>query len=102
MYRTLSLLTPSGRLTLGNLSARSSRCVRRSGTDAFFGVSDLHAMTIPHDARLLRDRTRELATLLLAVGLDRLDALRPEPGPDAHVAGLPARVRGHHRRARDA
>jgi tryptophanyl-tRNA synthetase len=39
--------------------------------DAYYGLSDLHAMTTPHDPALLRDRIHEMATLLLAVGLDR-------------------------------
>jgi tryptophanyl-tRNA synthetase len=67
---TLSLLTPSGRLTLGNLLGALRPMAERQ-QDSFYGVSDLHAMTTPHDPGLLRERTRELATLLLAAGLDR-------------------------------
>ena len=39
--------------------------------DAYYGLSDLHAMTTTHDPALLRARTMEMATLLLAAGLDR-------------------------------
>ena len=42
--RTLSLLTPSGRLTLGNLLG-ALRPMRERQADAFYGISDLHAMT---------------------------------------------------------
>ena len=53
MTRTLSLLTPSGRLTLGSYLGALLPMSRRQ-EDAFYGVSDLHAMTTEHDPRLLR------------------------------------------------
>ena len=67
---TLSLLTPSGRLTLGNLLGALRPMAERQ-QDAFYGLSDLHAMTTRHDPAVLRERTREMATLLLAAGLSR-------------------------------
>jgi tryptophanyl-tRNA synthetase len=67
---TLSLLTPSGHLTLGNLLG-ALRPMAEHQDDAFYGLSDLHAMTTAHDPALLRERTREMATLLLAAGLER-------------------------------
>ena len=67
---TLSLITPSGRLTLGNLLGALRPMAARQ-QDAFYGVSDLHAMTTDHDPALLRARTQEIATLLLAAGLER-------------------------------
>jgi tryptophanyl-tRNA synthetase len=72
MNRNLSLVTPSGRLTLGNhLGAfRGMVASVRAGEDCFYGVSDLHAMTTPHDPRVLRDTIAEVTTLFLAVGLD--------------------------------
>ena len=70
MTTTLSLLTPSGRLTLGNLLGALRPMAARQD-DAYYGLSDLHAMTTAHDPALLRSRTTEMATLLLAVGLDR-------------------------------
>ena len=50
---TLSLLTPSGRLTLGNLLGALRPMAERQ-TGAFYGVSDLHAMTTTHDPAVLR------------------------------------------------
>jgi tryptophanyl-tRNA synthetase len=70
MTTTLSLLTPSGRLTLGNLLGALRPMAARQD-DAYYGLADLHAMTTAHDPALLRARTAEMATLLLAVGLDR-------------------------------
>jgi tryptophanyl-tRNA synthetase len=79
----LSLLTPSGRLTLGNLlGALRPMCAQQD--DAFFGLSDLHAMTTTHDPALLRERATEMATLLLAVGLDRATLFRQSRVP-AHA-----------------
>ena len=69
--RRLSLLTPSGRLTLGNLLGALRGMVEGQHTaTCFYGVSDLHAMTTPHDPDELASTTRQLQTLLLAAGLD--------------------------------
>ena len=71
MNRTLSLLTPSGHLTLGNLlGALRPMAAGQGDADCFYGIADLHAMTTPHDPARLRTLVRETATLLLAVGLD--------------------------------
>ena len=71
MDRTLSLITPTGRLTLGNLlGALRQMAAAQDGGDCFFGVSDLHAMTTPHDPAVLRAAIAEVSTLLLAAGLD--------------------------------
>jgi tryptophanyl-tRNA synthetase len=72
MDRHLSLITPTGRLTLGNhLGAfRGMVAAQERDEDCFYGVADLHAMTTPHDATVLRDAVAEVMTLFLAVGLD--------------------------------
>ena len=75
MDRTLSLITPTGRLTLGNHLGALRRFVAAqdastSPDDCFFGLSDLHALTTPQDPVELRDTIRETATLFLAAGLD--------------------------------
>lgn len=81
--RTLSLLTPSGRLTLGNLLG-ALRPMQAQQDDAFYGLSDLHAMTTTHDPALLRERTHEMATLLLAAGLTEATVFRQSRVP-AHA-----------------
>ena len=83
MTRTLSLLTPSGRLTLGNRLG-ALRPMRERQEDGFYGVSDLHAMTTEHDPALLRERTVEMATLLLAAGLTEATLFRQSRVP-AHA-----------------
>ncbi|MEP9362430.1 tryptophan--tRNA ligase [Nocardioides sp. CN2-186] len=80
---TLSLLTPSGRLTLGNLLG-ALRPMSERQDDAYYGLSDLHALTTPHDPALLRERVAEMATLMLAVGLDRATLFRQSRVP-AHA-----------------
>ena len=83
MTTSLSLLTPSGRLTLGNLLGALRPMAARQD-DAYYGLSDLHAMTTTHEPALLRARTTEMATLLLAVGLDRATLFRQSHVP-AHA-----------------
>ena len=66
---SLSGITPSGRLTLGNyLGALSRFPYAQDG--ALYGVMNLHAMTVEHDPAVLAHRTRETFGLLLAAGLD--------------------------------
>jgi tryptophanyl-tRNA synthetase len=71
MNRSLSLITPTGHLTLGNLLGALHGMVAAQGTaDCFFGVSDLHALTTPQDPPTLREAIAEVSTLFLAAGLD--------------------------------
>ena len=72
MNRNLSLITPTGRLTLGNHLGALRRFVEAQdlGQDCFFGLSDLHALTTPQDPAVLRATITEMATLFLAAGLD--------------------------------
>jgi tryptophanyl-tRNA synthetase len=78
MDRNLSLITPTGRLTLGNHLGALRRFVEaqdaaqtKGGPDAcFFGLSDLHALTTPQDPAVLKATVTEMATLFLAAGLD--------------------------------
>lgn len=76
----VSLLKPSGHLTLGNLLGAlqpmrtAQDALPHGGPESggcFYGVGDLHALTAAHHPARLRLLTRELATTMLAVGLDR-------------------------------
>ncbi|MBO0868257.1 MAG: tryptophan--tRNA ligase [Micromonosporaceae bacterium] len=56
---------------LGNyLGALRNWVAMQETHDAFYCVVDLHAITVPHDPAVLRQRTRVSAAQLLAVGLD--------------------------------
>jgi tryptophanyl-tRNA synthetase len=71
MHRNLSLLKPTGRLTLGNLlGALRPMAAAQADAECFYGIADLHSLTVPHDPARLRELVRETATLLLAAGLD--------------------------------
>ena len=63
---SLSGITPSGRLTLGN---HLGALRRFTAPDGYYFVANLHAMTTKHDPRRLAALTRETATLMLAAGL---------------------------------
>jgi tryptophanyl-tRNA synthetase len=43
---------------------------RQRGATCFYGVADLHALTVPHEPEALRRRVAELKLLFLACGLD--------------------------------
>ncbi|GEP39014.1 tryptophan--tRNA ligase 1 [Nocardioides psychrotolerans] len=69
--RRLSLLKPTGHLTLGNLlGALRPMAAQQHEADCFYGIADLHSLTVAHDPARLRELVTEQATLLLAVGLD--------------------------------
>lgn len=75
MTRVLSLFTPSGRPTLGNLLGALRPAAQRLAaparrTDHVYGISDLHALTAPHDPARLRERSLELAGVAIAAGID--------------------------------
>ena len=77
MDRSLSLITPTGHLTLGNLlgALRGMATAQETG-ECFYGISDLHAMTTPHEPAVLREAVVEVSTLFLAAGLDPARATR--------------------------
>lgn len=67
----LSLVQPSGDLTLGNyLGALKNFLDYQDKYECYFGVADLHSITVPQVPKDLRRRTREVIALYLAVGLD--------------------------------
>ena len=82
--RSLSLLTPSGHLTLGNLLGALRPMADSAGPDSYYGLSDLHAMTTPHQPAALRERSAEMMTLLLAVGMGEATLFRQSRVP-AHT-----------------
>jgi len=69
--RVLSGVQPSGNLTIGNyLGALQQWVAEQDNYDCFFCVVDLHALTVPQDPATLRAKTREVAALYLAAGID--------------------------------
>jgi tryptophanyl-tRNA synthetase len=69
--RIFSGIKPTGHPHLGNyLGALKHWAREQHNADAMYCVVDLHALTVDHDPDELRSTTRELCTVLLAVGLD--------------------------------
>ncbi|MCD4687113.1 MAG: tryptophan--tRNA ligase, partial [Anaerolineae bacterium] len=69
--RVLSGVQPSGNLTIGNYVGALKQWAREQHNfDSFFCVVDLHAITVPYDPDDLRAKTREVAALYLACGID--------------------------------
>ena len=69
--RVLSGIQPSGDLHLGNYLGAIKRWVERQyEKENYFCIVDLHAITQPHDPAALRHRTRAVAALYIASGLD--------------------------------
>ena len=69
--RVFSGIQPSGPLTLGNYLGSLRRWVaEQDAKESFFCVVDMHAITVPQDPEPLRQRTRDLAALFFAAGLD--------------------------------
>ena len=70
-FDVLSLIQPSGDLTLGNYFGAVANWVRlQDEKRCLFGVVDYHSMTVPFDAKKLRQRTWDMAIDLQACGLD--------------------------------
>ncbi|MBI2710196.1 MAG: tryptophan--tRNA ligase [Actinobacteria bacterium] len=70
MARVFSGMKPTGDATLGSLLGALRNWVADQGPEAVYCVVDLHALTVPQDPDELRRQTLELATLVLAVGID--------------------------------
>ena len=71
MTRVFSGIQPSGDLQLGNYLGALRRFAREQDeADSIFCIVDLHAITVPQDPAVLRERTTQTANLYLASGID--------------------------------
>lgn len=70
--RVLSLIQPTAdSLHLGNyLGALRQWVPLQADHDAFYGVADLHSLTVDMDPESLRERTRRAAAQLIGAGVD--------------------------------
>jgi tryptophanyl-tRNA synthetase len=85
--RVLSGVMPTGSLHLGNYLGAIVHWVElQRHYESFFGVVDLHAITTPQDPRELHDKTREVAALFLAAGIDpRISTIFVQSKVPAHA-----------------
>lgn len=73
MKRILSGMQPTNNLHLGNYLGALKNWVKlqdEPGTETFYMVADLHAITVPQDPAALARSTREIAAAYIAGGLD--------------------------------
>lgn len=71
MERMLSGIKPTGRLTLGNYIGAISQFVKyQNEYELYIFIANQHAITVPIEAKELRQNTKDLVALYLASGLD--------------------------------
>ncbi|MBN1640181.1 MAG: tryptophan--tRNA ligase [Anaerolineae bacterium] len=71
--RVFSGIQPSGTLHIGNyLGAIRQWVAGQAACENYFCIVDMHAITVPQDPAVLRRKTREVAALYLACGVDPL------------------------------
>jgi tryptophanyl-tRNA synthetase len=71
MKRIFSGAQPTGNVHLGNyLGALRNWVALQHEYESFFCIVNLHAITVPQDPKVLAAKTRELARIYLAVGID--------------------------------
>jgi len=69
--RIFSGVQPSGNIHIGNyLGALRNWAELQHTYDSFFCIVNLHAITVPQDSIALAAKTRELARLYIAAGID--------------------------------
>jgi len=71
MKRIFSGAQPTGNVHLGNyLGALRNWVALQHEYESFFCIVNLHAVTVPQDPKVLAQKSRELARIYLAVGID--------------------------------
>ena len=71
MKRILTGLQPSGELTLGNLIGGIRQSIKyQDEYESFIFVPELHAITVPQDRELLKERIKKNVALSIASGIE--------------------------------
>jgi tryptophanyl-tRNA synthetase len=71
LRRIFSGAQPTGNVHLGNyLGALRNWVALQHEYESFFCIVNLHAITVPQNPKVLAEKTRELARIYLAVGID--------------------------------
>lgn len=69
--RMITGITPSGSMTIGNYLGVAKRLIDyQNDFELFVFIANLHAITNPQNSQDLRDFTKQIAALYLAIGLD--------------------------------
>jgi tryptophanyl-tRNA synthetase len=84
--RVFSGVQPTGNIHIGNyLGALKQFVELQEGNDCVYCVVDLHAITLPHDPKELKEHILDVAALYLAVGID----------PKKNIVFVQSEVPGH-------
>ncbi|MCR2805123.1 tryptophan--tRNA ligase [Paenibacillus soyae] len=84
--RILSGIKPSGDLNIGGyVGALRQYVMFQNEYEGFFFIPDLHAITVPQDPKELRERSRQIAALYIAAGVN----------PDKSTIFLQSQVPAH-------
>lgn len=71
MAKIFSGIQPSGNLHLGNYIGAIKQWVElQQDNDCLFCIVDLHAITVPQDPKVLREKILEIAAFYIACGID--------------------------------
>lgn len=71
MKTIFSGIQPSGNLHIGNYIGALRQWVEgQNNSEAIFCIVDLHAITVPQDPKILKEKVLEIAALYLAAGID--------------------------------
>lgn len=72
MRRILSGIQPTNQLHIGNYlgALRNWVDLQKEDYDCLYCVVDLHAITVPHDPKMLLKNTREMVATYIAAGID--------------------------------
>jgi tryptophanyl-tRNA synthetase len=71
MKTVFSGVQPSGNLHIGNYIGALRQWVKiQEESDAIFCIVDLHAITVPQDPKILKEKVFDIAALYLACGID--------------------------------
>jgi tryptophanyl-tRNA synthetase len=83
MKTVFSGIQPSGNLHIGNyIGAISQWNKMQDKFDCIFCIVDLHAITVPQDPKILREKSLEITALYLACGLDKSHIFIQSENPD--------------------
>lgn len=84
--RVFSGVQPTGNIHIGNyLGALKQFVELQEGNECVYCVVDLHAITLPHDPKELKEHILDVAALYLAVGID----------PKKNIVFVQSEVPGH-------
>lgn len=75
MKTVFSGVQPSGNLHIGNYIGALKQWIKlQNNAETFFCIVDLHAITVPQDPKILKEKVMEVAALYLASGIDQKKA----------------------------